>query len=101
MNPIEFGNCTLGEVLTFIHAKNKANENQNSLYERLMQIHATIDTNNALFLGHSKKRVKISDLFKSEDDINNIPTRAHDDQKAKEIFDKMQKIILRKHGNNR
>jgi hypothetical protein len=101
LNPIEFGKCTLGEVLTFIHAKNKQNEFQNSFLERLMQIHATNDTNNAFYLANSRKRIKVSDLFKSEDDIDNVPKRAHNDAKAKEIFEKMQKVILKKHGNNR
>lgn len=98
MNPIEFGRCTLGEVLTFIHAKNKFYEFENRQTAELIRWHGSIVVN---MLGSGKKRIQPKDLFTFPDEIESTPKRAHNDQKAKEIFEKMQKVILKKHGNNR
>jgi hypothetical protein len=93
LNPLEFGRCTLGEVLTFIHAQNKFHESDNRHTAELIRWHGSLLVN---MLGSGKKKTQPKDLFKFPDEVEDKPQRSPDDKKAKEIFEKMQKIIDKK-----
>lgn len=84
---------TLGETLTFIHARNKANDFTQRQTGELIRWHGWLLLQ---VMGSKKNKLQPKDLFKFPDEVDNKPTRSHDSEEAKRIFEKMQQIINKK-----
>lgn len=84
--------------MTYIHFASKRKQNEERVLGEYIRWHGSIFVN---VMGSGKKTYKPTDLFKFPDEeINNKKLDAKSEQ-AKMVFEKMQKLVNKKYGNDR
>jgi len=85
-------------VLTYIHFASKRKQSDERVLGEYIRWHGSIVVN---VMGSGKKTYKPTDLFKfSDEETNNKKLDAKSEQ-AKMVFEKMQKLVNKKYGNDR
>ena len=101
ITPDQFGRLTLGEVLTYIHARDKKSANDQTQIGKLIRWNGWVLVQ---MLGSGKRKISPQDLFKFADEMELNPHKDPNSPEAKAIFDNMQRFIYKKiaaNGNNR